>query len=141
MVKMRRGESRSLNNWLRVRVLAQGLTICAVVVGTWSLGHRAAGGAPAEADLERRREEKAGRDRKAFEERLRVAEEAHGAEEGRGAGPAPATAPERRGAREKLEEKLRAGTNVNVPVGPASQGGGAKSGRWMGWFGGKGGSA
>jgi Hypoxia induced protein conserved region len=86
MVKMRRGESRSFNNWLRVRVIAQGLTIVAIVAGTYSLGQRGFGveaelnKTPVEADLERRREEKIDRDRKEFEGRLKKAEEAHRAE-------------------------------------------------------------
>ena len=77
MVKMRRGQSRSFNNWLRVRVLAQGVTICAVVLGTYSLGRRAVGGDPVEVDLQRRKEEKMERDRLAFEERLKSAVEVH----------------------------------------------------------------
>jgi hypothetical protein len=88
MVKMRRGQSRSFNNWLRVRVLAQGVTICAVVLGTYSLGRRAVGN-PVEADLQRRKEEKLERDRQEFEERLKSAVEVHDgitAKQGKGAG-------------------------------------------------------
>jgi len=83
MVKMRRGESRSFNNWLRVRVIAQGLTIAAVVAGTYSFGFRAEAGSKgqAEADLEKRREEKVGKERAEFEGRLKMAEELHRAED------------------------------------------------------------
>ncbi|KAI0044005.1 hypothetical protein FA95DRAFT_1478227, partial [Auriscalpium vulgare] len=36
MVKMRKGQQHSFNNWLRVRILAQGLTVAAVVGGSWA---------------------------------------------------------------------------------------------------------
>ncbi|OAX37341.1 hypothetical protein K503DRAFT_693522, partial [Rhizopogon vinicolor AM-OR11-026] len=38
MVKMGPGNSQSLNNWLRVRVIAQGATIAAVCAGTYAMG-------------------------------------------------------------------------------------------------------
>jgi len=81
MVKMRRGESRSFNHWLRVRVAAQGLTIGALVLGTYSLRdqgqEREFIGSQNDADVERRREEKIAKDRMEFEGRLKEAEAAH----------------------------------------------------------------
>ncbi|KAG2157095.1 hypoxia induced protein conserved region-domain-containing protein, partial [Suillus clintonianus] len=72
-VKMRRGDSQSLNNWLRVRVIAQGATIAAVCVGTYALG--SIGGDETKQtkqldEIQANREARAGRDRKEFEDRL-----------------------------------------------------------------------
>ncbi|KAH9947788.1 hypoxia induced protein conserved region-domain-containing protein, partial [Amylocystis lapponica] len=74
MVKMRQGKSKSMNYWLRARVVAQGLTIAAVVGGSYALGQTqtqkdAAAAAAADQDA---RIERAG-----FEARMREAEEAH----------------------------------------------------------------
>jgi hypoxia induced protein len=75
---MRKGQSHSLNNWLRVRIVAQGFTIAAVVVGSWAYGaSRPTPGLDATAALE-----KAAQERVAFEERLRLAEEVTRAESG-----------------------------------------------------------
>ncbi|KAG6876095.1 hypothetical protein C0992_000971 [Termitomyces sp. T32_za158] len=82
-VKMRRGQSQSFNQWLRVRVAAQGLTIVAICVGTWSMRPKdpLTGSLPsADADAERRRAEKIAKEKDEFEERLRGAEKAHQAE-------------------------------------------------------------
>lgn len=135
MVKMRRGESRSFNNWLRVRIVAQGLTICAIVVGTYSFGRRGAGvdvelgKTPVEADLEKRREEKMEKEKRQFEGRLKMAEEAHRAEV---ANAESELAP--RGAREKLEEKIRAGANPSPSFSPRGSPP-VKSGGVLGWLG------
>lgn len=82
MVKMRRGQSKSFNHWLRVRVAAQGLTIVALVVGTYSMRPKEAEGSDPtqsrnDADVERRRLEKIAREKEEFEERLKEAEDAH----------------------------------------------------------------
>ena len=79
MTKMRKGQSRSLNNWLRVRILAQGLTIAAVVVGSWAYG--TARPTP-EFDASAAALDKAAQERAAFEDRLRVAEQVTRAESG-----------------------------------------------------------
>ncbi|KAL7284610.1 hypothetical protein ACG7TL_001905 [Trametes sanguinea] len=69
--KLRRRDSVSMNHWLRVRVVMQGLTICAVVGGSWWYGQmKHQKEAAAAADNERVLE------RAAFEARLRAAEEA-----------------------------------------------------------------
>jgi hypothetical protein len=96
MVKMRRGQARSFNNWLRVRVIAQGLTISAIVIGAYSLGQRntgvdvESGKMPVEAELEKKREDKREKEKREFEGRLRTAERAHQVEVANaGKGPPP----------------------------------------------------
>ena len=42
MVRMRKGDAKSFNHWLRMRVVFQGLTIAAVCAGTYSFGLRRA---------------------------------------------------------------------------------------------------
>jgi predicted nucleotidyltransferase len=81
MTKMRKGQSRSLNNWLRVRIVAQGLTIAAVVVGSWAYG-TARPGAPDLDAAAAAAMDKAALERVAFEDRLRLAEEVTRAESG-----------------------------------------------------------
>ncbi|KAH9996310.1 hypoxia induced protein conserved region-domain-containing protein, partial [Russula vinacea] len=76
MTKMRKGQSRSLNNWLRVRIIAQGLTIAAVVVGSWAYGTAR----PAHELDASAAQDKAALERVAFEDRLRLAEEVTRAE-------------------------------------------------------------
>jgi len=78
MTKMRKGQSHSFNNWLRVRIVAQGLTVAAVVAGSWAYG--SAGSMP-ELDASAARD-KAAEERIAFEDRLRLAEEVTRAESG-----------------------------------------------------------
>lgn len=85
MIKMRRGESRSLNQWLRIRVAAQGLTVAALVLGAYSFGvKRAEGelGSQHDADTQKRAQEKVEKDRSEFEGRVREAELQHQFEEG-----------------------------------------------------------
>ena len=74
--KLRKRQSKDMNYWLRARVIAQGLTIAAVVAGAWMMGQtkpqidRSAHEQDEMlAGLQRRREE--------FEERLKNAEENH----------------------------------------------------------------
>ncbi|OJA21248.1 hypothetical protein AZE42_02522 [Rhizopogon vesiculosus] len=77
MVKMRRGDSQSLNNWLRVRVIAQGATIAAVCAGTYAFSSTAGEETKQTRQLDEihaHREARAGRDRKEFEDRLKDAE-------------------------------------------------------------------
>ncbi|KAI0717885.1 hypothetical protein C8T65DRAFT_605469 [Cerioporus squamosus] len=69
--KLRRRDSVSLNHWLRVRVIMQGLTVVAVVGGSWWYGQmKHQKEAAAAVDQERVLE------RAAFQARLRAAEEA-----------------------------------------------------------------
>ncbi|KAH9968108.1 hypoxia induced protein conserved region-domain-containing protein [Russula dissimulans] len=75
MTKMRKGQSRSLNNWLRLRIVAQGFTVAAVVAGSWAYG-TAKAIVPGELDASASAaQDKAAQERMAFEERLRMAEE------------------------------------------------------------------
>lgn len=75
---MRKGQSHSLNNWLRVRIVAQGFTVAAVALGSWTYGtSRPTPELDATAALD-----KAAQERVAFEERLRLAEEVTRAESG-----------------------------------------------------------
>ena len=74
--KLRKRQSKDMNYWLRARVIAQGLTIAAVVAGAWMMGQTKSqiNKSAHEQDemlagLQRRREE--------FEERLKNAEENH----------------------------------------------------------------
>ncbi|KAI0827428.1 hypothetical protein BC628DRAFT_1369558 [Trametes gibbosa] len=68
--KLRRRDSVSLNHWLRVRVLMQGLTIVAVVGGSWWYGQMKHQKEAATAAEQERMLERVG-----FEARLRAAEE------------------------------------------------------------------
>ncbi|KAI0267417.1 hypoxia induced protein conserved region-domain-containing protein [Gloeopeniophorella convolvens] len=78
MTKMRKGQSQSFNNWLRVRIVAQGLTIAAVVAGTYAYGT-----ARPQPELDiAAAQEKVLQERAAFEDRLRAAEEVTRAEAG-----------------------------------------------------------
>jgi Hypoxia induced protein conserved region len=78
MTKMRKGQSRSFNNWLRVRIVAQGFTVAAVVVGSWAYGAAASASSTESAAAQ----DKATQERAAFESRLRLAEEVTRAESG-----------------------------------------------------------
>jgi hypothetical protein len=77
MVKMKRGDSQSLNNWLRVRVIAQGATIAAVCVGTYAFSSTASEETKQTRQLDEiraHREARVGKERKEFEDRLKDAE-------------------------------------------------------------------
>ncbi|KZT28212.1 hypothetical protein NEOLEDRAFT_1109021 [Neolentinus lepideus HHB14362 ss-1] len=77
MIRMRSGQPKSFNRWLRVRIIAQGLTVAAVVAGSYAFGRTQQQlEAKARADQERILEN-AAKERREFEERLRGAEEAH----------------------------------------------------------------
>jgi hypothetical protein len=88
MTKMRKGHSRSFNNWLRLRILAQGLTVAAVVAGSWAYG--SARPMTPELDASAARE-KAAEERVAFEDRLRLAEEVTRAESASASSSSPTT--------------------------------------------------
>ncbi|TFK53066.1 hypothetical protein OE88DRAFT_1606314, partial [Heliocybe sulcata] len=38
IIKSRRKEARSMNHWLRARIIAQGFTLAAVVAGSYAYG-------------------------------------------------------------------------------------------------------
>lgn len=129
MVKMRRGQSQSFNHWLRVRVAAQGLTIVALVAGTYSLRPKDGliddpTATRNDADVERRRLEKLAKEKDEFEERMKGAEVAHDVEN--------SFLQSRRKARAAAKEAPSAPPPSDAPA-PA-----AKGGQWWGWFGGSG---
>ena len=74
--KLRKRQSQDMNYWLRARVIAQGLTIAAVVAGAWMMGETK----PQIDKSAREQDEMLGglrKRREEFEERLRNAEENH----------------------------------------------------------------
>lgn len=79
-IKMRRGQSTSMNTWLRARIIAQGATVAAVVAGSWAYGSAVPPRAVQEdtAAAKAKTEE----NRRAFEERMREAEKAEARERG-----------------------------------------------------------
>lgn len=115
-----------------MRVAAQGLTIVALVAGTWSLRPKDTESPVADAtatrndaDVERRRLEKIAKEKEEFEERLKGAERAEG-----------------------IETELRArrkGTEPAVAADPRQSSGasvpseGSSGSRLWNWFGGRGG--
>jgi hypothetical protein len=70
-----------MNFWLRARVVFQGLTVVALVGGSWVLGQTPAQQQEAAEKENERVLALAARDREEFEKRLRAAEEAHAQEE------------------------------------------------------------
>jgi hypothetical protein len=116
-----------------MRVAAQGLTIVAVVAGTWSMRpkvNESPGAHPTtprnDADLEKRRLQKIAKEKEEFEERLKGAERAEGVEAElrarKGAVPTVAAKPE-----------VRQGNGTSA----TSDGDGGS--RWWRWLGGWGG--
>ncbi|GJJ10501.1 hypothetical protein Clacol_004727 [Clathrus columnatus] len=87
--QMRAGNKESFNRWLRFRVIAQGFTVAAAVVGGWQLAqerkearrvvppHGASDSDAPRIDEIGLRREKEEAERRRFEARLKEAEEAH----------------------------------------------------------------
>ncbi|OBZ76178.1 Respiratory supercomplex factor 1, mitochondrial [Grifola frondosa] len=75
--QMRKRNSKSMNNWLRMRVIMQGATIAAVVGGSIYYGQTKQQKEAREAEEQERYLENVARDRAAFQERLKDAEEVH----------------------------------------------------------------
>lgn len=123
--KMRGGNQKSFNNWLRFRVVAQGFTVAAVVGGTYFYGQtkqqKDARAVEEAAKLAAEKEQ----ERLEFQERLRAAEEAYALETAAEVGKA--------GLGESSVVSAPAPTtSVSPPI--------KTSGGWFGWFGGSGGS-
>lgn len=72
VIKLRRRESRSLNQWMRVRVAAQAFTVAAVCAYCWGPG-KEQGGQTAE-ELQAKRDQQFDKERREFQDRLKVAE-------------------------------------------------------------------
>lgn len=78
--QLAKGDSKKLNYWFRARIIFQGLTIAAVVGGTYAYGK-----SKSQKDEQARKEAmeteyEQVKEKRAFEERLKAAEEAHAAE-------------------------------------------------------------
>jgi hypothetical protein len=117
-----------------MRVAAQGLTIVALVAGTWSLRPKdtesPSGDATAtrnDVDVERRRLEKIAKEKEEFEVRLKGAERAEGIEA------------ELRARRRSGAEPAQAGSVVRPTSGAPATSEQRSGSRWWGWFGGRGG--
>jgi len=130
MFKMRAGNAKSFNNWLRMRVLFQGLTIAALCAGTYNIGFKKSVGVDqAEEDAKeelRRREEKAGRERLEFEERMKAAEEMHESEVRFG---------EQVKARKEARQMPVTSTSATTSAVPPTQPPQRSSGGWKSWLG------
>jgi hypothetical protein len=72
VIKLRRRESRSLNQWMRMRVAAQAFTIAAVCAYCWRPGKDTGGQTPEE--LQAKRDQQFDKERREFQDRLKVAE-------------------------------------------------------------------
>jgi Hypoxia induced protein conserved region len=146
-VKMRAGKSKSMNYWLRARVVLQGLTLVALVAGSMALqkqknaqisdlGIDAAELPRNEATTELSKEKKRILEQREFEERLKAAEAAADQEKGVGmmVVKGPSVNKERR-----EEEKKRVQTQL--PDSDASQSPVLnevkKSNSWLWWSNGK----
>ncbi|EIW79741.1 hypothetical protein CONPUDRAFT_16626, partial [Coniophora puteana RWD-64-598 SS2] len=82
-VKMRKGDSRSFNHWLRARVAAQALTVAFVCAGAWSLSKERDPESSKTRQLDEiavHREERIARERSEFEGRLKEATQAYESE-------------------------------------------------------------
>ncbi|KAH8102217.1 hypoxia induced protein conserved region-domain-containing protein [Cristinia sonorae] len=79
-IKLRKGDSRQLNHWLRARLIFQGFTIAAVAGGTYFYGRSRQQKEEQARKEEMEEEYEKVKERRAFEERLKAAEEAHAAE-------------------------------------------------------------
>lgn len=129
MTKMRKGQSHSLNNWLRLRILAQGFTIAAIVVGSWASYGAArppGSGSTSELDAAAAAMDKAALERVAFEDRLRLAEEVTRAESG--------LAPSANG--QQQQQQATAAPTTERPSSPIS---GSRR-PWWRWYGSTGGT-
>jgi len=105
--KLRKGDSKSLNNWLRMRVIFQGLTVAAIVAGSYQYG-RTQKQLEEKARMDQERLlAQAAKERAAFEERLKGAEEAHAAEQ--------------RARSSSILSKLTGGISSSPPAGDANK--------------------
>jgi hypothetical protein len=78
--KQRRGNSKDMNVWLRARVVFQGLTVVALLAGSYAMGQTPAQQREAAEKENERLLSLAAREREEFEKRMRLAEEAHAEE-------------------------------------------------------------
>ncbi|KAG6380332.1 hypothetical protein JVT61DRAFT_8442 [Boletus reticuloceps] len=72
VIKLRRRESRSLNQWMRMRVAAQAFTVAAVCAYCWNPS-KGTGVQTAE-EIQAKRDQQFDKERREFHDRLKVAE-------------------------------------------------------------------
>lgn len=72
VIKLRRRESRSLNQWMRMRVAAQAFTIAAVCAYCWGPGKETR--TQTVEELQVKRDQQFDKERREFHDRLKVAE-------------------------------------------------------------------
>jgi len=111
LVKSRRGDSKSMNYWLRARVVAQGLTIAAIVGGSYAYGQTKQQKEAAAAKEQDNLLANAAKERAEFQQRLSAAEEAH-----------------------RLEEEMAKGGRGSVSVARSSEPASQSGKGWRGWF-------
>ena len=73
----KKGEAKSMNRWLRARVVAQGATIAAIVGGSYVYGHTKQQQEARQQQLAASAEELRLKEKLEFEARLKAAEETH----------------------------------------------------------------
>jgi len=137
MIKMRKGQSNSFNKWLRVRVIAQGLTIVAICAGTFTFSTYRP---PKHDEPTISAINKVQQDRVEFAERMRAAEEAEAVESAL----RPSTAPIPKTVLKKktYADKKTSAEAVDGPTATSTEsataGGDASTSGWWGWGSGSG---
>lgn len=128
MVQMRKGKSSSFNKWLRVRVVAQGLTIVAICAGTVTFStHKPPTRDELAAAAQRRHDD----ERADFEARMREAEEAEALD--RASRPVKTVLKKKTFAdkKEAVAEAAAGAAEGAAAPGAASSSSGSRS--WWGW--------
>ena len=135
-VKMRQGDSQTMNYWMRARVALQGLTIVAVVAGSMALQKRRSAAELAEAQPTEDEEKKRARERAEFEGRLREAEKVVEMEAGAGlAGQRTVKGPtvNRDEEHRRVEEQQKAAGAASLPATGATSAAVKKTSSWKWW--------
>lgn len=123
MIQMRKGKSSSFNKWLRVRVVAQGLTIAAICLGTVSFStHKP----PTREELAAAAQKKHDENRADFEERMREAEEAEAVD--RAARPSKIVLKKK-----TFADKKEAAVDAAEDAAPGAASPSSGSSSWWGW--------
>ncbi|KZV74965.1 hypothetical protein PENSPDRAFT_647492 [Peniophora sp. CONT] len=129
MIQMRKGKSTSFNKWLRVRVVAQGLTVGAICLGTVSFStHKP----PTREELAAAAQRKHDDERADFEARMREAEEAEAVD--RAARPAKIVLKKKTFADKKeAAVEAAAGAAEGAAAPGAASSSSSPSSSWWGW--------
>lgn len=126
--KMRGGNQKSFNNWLRFRVVAQGFTVAAIVGGTYFYGHSKQQKEDRAAEEAARLAAEREQEKLEFEQRLKAAEEAHAMETAVQVGKSVVAG--------LGESSVINATPTTTPLSSESSSSSSSSG-WFGWFGGR----